>query len=194
MVSSSQQHGKWYAMTYVLPFFIQCDICLPLTSIMRFIISIYLINVHQALRLSVLSFCVYLSVYQVFSLTLDSSVVCQRAFSVMTIWWLRFPMFESCFQQRKTTWLLSIKKRLLLPEHQNKQKTCVHACMSINRSMFMSIARSMFDPHRGWAIVCLFKIRLFQEHTYVVEMGAVACARLAFHISFHKQIYLPTYL
>ena len=48
---------------------------------------------------------------------------CEWAFSVLVIWCLRLPRFESCIQQRKTTCLLSIQKCILEPEHYQKQTT-----------------------------------------------------------------------
>ena len=48
---------------------------------------------------------------QVFAWSLIDQSVCQRAFSLLAIWFQR-PWFKSCIQQRKTTCLLSVWKSL----------------------------------------------------------------------------------
>ena len=56
---------------------------------------------------------------QVFSLILDSSLVCEWAFSLPAILCRRLPGFKCCIQQGKTTCLLSnrFSNRLPVPEH-----------------------------------------------------------------------------
>ena len=49
---------------------------------------------------------------QVFAWSSIAQLVCKWAFSLLVIWCLRLPSFESCIQQRRTTFLLSIRKSL----------------------------------------------------------------------------------
>ena len=49
---------------------------------------------------------------QVFAWSSIAESVCVWPFSLLVIWCLRLPRFESCIQQRKTTCLLSIRKSL----------------------------------------------------------------------------------
>ena len=55
--------------------------------------------------------------------------VCQRAFSLLAIWCLRPPRFESCIQQRKTTCLLSIRTSLACAKASKLTTTNMYVCM-----------------------------------------------------------------
>ena len=50
---------------------------------------------------------------QVFAWSSIAQSVCEWAFSMLAIWCPRLPRFESCILQRKTTYLLSIRKLLV---------------------------------------------------------------------------------
>ena len=60
---------------------------------------------------------------------LTAQLVCQRAFSLLEIRFLR-PWFESCIQQRKTTCLLSIRKSLAYARA-SKLTTNIYTCMYV---------------------------------------------------------------
>ena len=59
-----------------------------------------------------------------------AQLVCQQAFSLLKIGFQRPPGFESCSQQRKTTYLLSIRKSLACARA-SKLTTCMYVCMYV---------------------------------------------------------------
>ena len=62
---------------------------------------------------------------KVFDWSSKAQLVCGWAFSLLAIWCLRLPSFESCIQRRKATCLLSIRNHFLVPEH----NVCMHASL-----------------------------------------------------------------
>ena len=86
---------------------------------------------------------------QVFTWSLIAQSVCERAFSLLVIWCLRFPSF--CIHQRKTACLLSIRKSL----------ACARASKLTKTNMYVCMCACTFIRITGWLKIIIISSALF---------------------------------
>ena len=103
---------------------------------------------------------------QVFAWSLIAQSVCKWAISLLAIWCLILPGFEFCFQQRKTTCLLSILNHSLCQStiKKIKQQVCVYECTYVWLILEWWInqaSRSNFHSRNDFLALWLFKMELY---------------------------------